>query len=180
MKKRRTARALLLPPTEIEYLNTLPLDEQRLRLYHLFQLGWSLKAVSSALIPPRPKTTVKDWITKIDALPAQERALPLTQTSLPIPRHKTPPAYQRKRPLSPGISAIDLETIQSLAPLARRFRAKMNSTASPRIANEQLTDICVDLYSTGVTIQELADAAGVTYRAMYKRILINAPNPVIK
>jgi lambda repressor-like predicted transcriptional regulator len=33
-----------------------------------------------------------------------------------------------------------------------------------------LTDICTKLHENGVGIRELAEAAGVTYRAMYKRI----------
>jgi hypothetical protein len=62
------------------------------------------------------------------------------------------------------------EEIQSLAPLARTYRAKMTQTSAAAVANRRLTDICSKLHESGVSIKELAAAAGVTYRAMYKRI----------
>jgi hypothetical protein len=63
-----------------------------------------------------------------------------------------------------------LEEIKSLAPLARGFRAKMASTSAAAVANARLTSLCTKLYENGVGIKEIAEAAGVTYRAMYKRI----------
>jgi hypothetical protein len=39
-----------------------------------------------------------------------------------------------------------------------------------RLANHWLTDLTKDLHANGVTVQELADATGVTYRAMAKRL----------
>jgi DNA-binding Xre family transcriptional regulator len=46
----------------------------------------------------------------------------------------------------------------------------MATTAAQAVANDRLTGICITLYQNGVSIKELAEAAGVTYRAMYKRI----------
>jgi DNA-binding Xre family transcriptional regulator len=46
----------------------------------------------------------------------------------------------------------------------------MATTAAQAVANDRLTGICITLYKNGVSIKELAEAAGVTYRAMYKRI----------
>jgi hypothetical protein len=46
----------------------------------------------------------------------------------------------------------------------------MSSSAAATVANDQLTAICIRLHANGVPINELARAANVTYRAMYKRI----------
>lgn len=48
----------------------------------------------------------------------------------------------------------------------------MASTSAPAVANQRLTELCKDLHSRNVSIRELAEAAGVTYRAMYKRVIL--------
>jgi hypothetical protein len=60
--------------------------------------------------------------------------------------------------------------ISQLAPLARRYRARANPYGVYAVANEELTVICKDLFENGTTVRELAEAAGVTYRAMARRI----------
>jgi hypothetical protein len=46
----------------------------------------------------------------------------------------------------------------------------MASTHAAAQANAELTDLAHSLYKQNIPIQEIADAAGVTYRAMYRRI----------
>jgi hypothetical protein len=46
----------------------------------------------------------------------------------------------------------------------------MTSTHASAIANKRLTELSKALHKEHVPIQEIADAAGVTYRAMYRRI----------
>jgi hypothetical protein len=72
--------------------------------------------------------------------------------------------------VSPGISEEAAKEVKRLAPLARGFRAKMSQTSAAAVANRRLTDISKKLYENGVGIREIAETAGVTYRAMYKRI----------
>ena len=60
--------------------------------------------------------------------------------------------------------------IEELAPQARKYRAKLAPTHSATIANNELTSICTLLHDKGVPLQDLADVAGVTYRAMYRRV----------
>ena len=60
--------------------------------------------------------------------------------------------------------------ISDLAPLARRYRARANPYGAYAVANEELTVICKDLFESGTTVRELAEAAGVTYRAMARRL----------
>lgn len=164
---RRPARNQPLPPEEAAHLNSLPQDAQISRVYDLYHAGYTLQAIGDALIPPRPRSTIRAWLLRFT--PPTERDL--VDAPIPVPSYKThPDGYQKKRPPSPGILPDELALIQSLAPLARTYRAKMSSNSAAAVANDQLTAICIRLHTAGVPINELARAAGVTYRAMYKRI----------
>lgn len=172
---RRPARNQPLPPEEVTFLNSLGQDDLIARVYYLYHAGYTLQAIGDALTPKRPRSTIRSWLLRFT--PPTERDLvdapiPVTK-ALPIKRpiYKThPDGYQKKRPQSPGILPDELELIQSLAPIARAYRAKMASGAAATVANDQLTAICLRLHANGVSIRELAHAAGVTYRAMYKRL----------
>ena len=166
---RRTARGQLLPPTEVEYLNSLPKDLQIQRVHDLYQAGWSLESIGSALSPTRPRTTMRTWVQKGSL--AERKTL---DAPIPTPSYKTPAeGYQKQRPDSPGIQPKDQDQIKQLAPLARTYRAKMASTSAAAVANERLTELCKKLHDEGVSIRELAETAEVTYRAMYKRVVLN-------
>ena len=82
----------------------------------------------------------------------------------------TPETYIPRRPVSPGISEEDRDKLQTLGPLAKTFRSKMSPNHPARLANYWLTDLTKELHANGVTVQELADATHVTYRAMAKRL----------
>ena len=162
---RRTARNQPLPPQEVELLNSLSGDRLYNRVRSLFEAGWALQAIGDSLEKKRPRSTVRSWVTR------PTDPLNIGDAPIPTPKHKThPDGYQKRRPESPGISAFDLDQIRSLAPLARQFRAKMSKTSAHAVANARLTELCIRLHSEGVGITELAKAAGVTYRAMYKRV----------
>jgi hypothetical protein len=164
---RRTARSQPLPPTEVEYLNSLSIDALIPRVDALYNAGWALQAIGECLSPKRPRSTVRSWVLKAKNLPHLETV----DAPIPSPKHKTAAeGYQKRRPTSPGIPEDTFDEIRSLAPLARSYRAKMAQTSSAAVANRRLTDICTKLYKNGVGIREIAEAAGVTYRAMYKRI----------
>jgi len=165
---RRTARSQPIPPTEVEYLNSLEIDALIPRVSALYKAGWALQAIGDCLDPRRPRSTVRSWVVKADEFESLEV---VDAPIVPSPKHKTTPeGYQKRRPTSPGIQEDTFDEIRSLAPLARSYRAKMTQTSSAAVANRRLTDICVKLHENGVGIRELAEAAGVTYRAMYKRI----------
>jgi lambda repressor-like predicted transcriptional regulator len=38
------------------------------------------------------------------------------------------------------------------------------------MANDELTELCASLHRSGVSVRELSQAAGVTYRAMARRL----------
>ena len=163
---RRTARGQQLPPAEVELLNSLPKDKLVSRVYDLFHVGWALQNIGDALLPKRPKTTIRAWVQRAEATTNLERI----DAPIPTPKLKTAAEYQKRRPESPGIPEDTLEIIQELAPIARTYRARMSTTSAAAVANDRLTALCILQHQRGVSIKELAHAANVTYRAMYKRI----------
>lgn len=60
--------------------------------------------------------------------------------------------------------------IAALAPLAARVRAGTSSTSRSRRASDRLDAIVVEQAARGVTVAELARAAGVSHRAMSTRL----------
>jgi hypothetical protein len=97
-------------------------------------------------------------------------ALEQKRIDAPIPQPKVKGEEKKSRKDSPGIQPDTLEIIQELAPTARAYRARMARTSAAAVANDRLTALCILQHQNGVSIKELAQAAGVTYRAMYKRI----------
>lgn len=166
--ERRPARGQNLPGHEVAYLQTLkgPALHQRCTL--LYTQGWTLQTIGESLNPPRPRSTVHVWVTKL--LPTFDPAAPTTADT-PKPDAPIRKSYAPKpRRQSPGIPEPTRERIASLAPTARRFRARVAPLSSPALANAELTAICTSLHANGVTVRELANAAGVTYRAMARRL----------
>ena len=161
MSNRRAARKQDLPESEARLLNKLFDDELATRLNDLFQAGWTLQAMGKAFDPPRGRSTVRSWMVRRYTSSPVEPA---------IPRPKAPRGYVSRRPVSPGISADDLSRIKALAPLARTYRSKMDPGSPQAIANLSLTELCLSLSERNVTVKELAEATGVTYRAMARRL----------
>jgi hypothetical protein len=161
---RRAARGQEIPPEEVELLNSLQGDARIERVAGLFNAGWSLQAIGDSLSPKHPRSTVRSWVVKATGLK-------VVDAPIPVPELKTDKdGYVKRRPKSPGVSGDDLEQIRRLAPLARTFRSRMASTSAAAVSNQRLTELCKNLNKNGVSVRELAEAAGVTYRAMYKRI----------
>ena len=172
MTDRRSARNQPLPPEEKRYLRSLPQEDLIKRVHDLYHEGWTLQAIGDSLTPPRPRSTVRSWLLRFT--PPTERDLvdaPIQPVPTPSPDYKThPEGYQKTTPPSPGILPDEAELIQSIAPIARQYRAKMSTSSAAAVANDQLTAICLRLHANGVPVKDLAKAAGVTYRAMYRRI----------
>jgi len=143
-------------------LNTLFDEELYTRVRSLFDAGWTLQAIGDAFTPPRTRSTVRYWATR--------RHSPSTlPQELPAPRYKAR-GYVSRRPKSPGIPQDVRDRILNLSNVARRYRAKMNPLSREALANEELTNLCTSLYEANVPVRELAEAAGVTYRAMARRL----------
>jgi hypothetical protein len=164
MEQRRIARQQPLPLDEVKILNSLWDEQMFVRVRALYEAGWTLDAIGQAFNPPRRRTTVRYWANR-----TIRGEYPEIASTIPRPKLK-PRGYVSRRPVSPGIPAAELSRIQALAPLARRYRAKMAPTAPEGLANAELTNICLQLIESNVTVRELAEAAGVTYRAMARRL----------
>ena len=170
---RRAARGQKLPPKEVEYLNSIPKESVIYRVKMLFDEGWPLDAIGESFARKRPRSTVRSWVLRAEENWDSDACLFFVDAPIPTPKLKTEEnGYQKVRPESPGIKPDILEQIHYLSPLARTYRSRMSSTSAPAVANERLTKLCKDLHGKNVPIKELAEAAGVTYRAMYKRIML--------
>jgi len=159
---RKAARGQKLPPQEVELLNSITPDALIGRVAALYSEGWSLQCIGEVLSPRRPRTTIRSWVVKNQPN--------IVDAPIPSPKAAASEVGYQKMRVSPGIPQGTFEDIQQLSPLARTFRSRMASTSAPAVANERLTQICKDLHANSVSIRELAEAAGVTYRAMYKRV----------
>jgi len=159
---RKSARGQHLPECESVYLYDLEPQHLRERVRDLFNAGWTLRSIQEALPrhARRSRSALHYWI--------HETLTPTTDTT-PIPIPHLSEYVNRRRP-SPGVTATDLSTILYLSQQARLFRSRHALNHPYALANQQLTILVVSLYENGVKIQELADAAKVSYRAMYKRI----------
>jgi hypothetical protein len=161
---RRSARSQSLPRGEAELLRTLTGAALWTRASQLYHAGWTLQSVGDALEPPRSRTTVRAWVTRPHAPAPLDRPVPR-------PRLRTPEGgYVSRRPVSPGIDAATRARIAELAPVARRYRSRTASDSAFAVANRALTDLCRELHYEHVSVTELAAAAGVTYRAMARRL----------
>lgn len=157
-----------LPNDEVEFLGSLPREEMESRLRSLWESGWSLQSLGDSLIPPRPKTTIHFWVKRAENR-EQFREIPppppksLT-TSVPI---RSAP---RTRTVSPGVPPAMKPRLRELSALARRYRAKSPPDSPYAIANDQLTEMAQNLRMMGVPTVKIAEAAGVSYRAMARRL----------
>lgn len=164
--ERHPARNQILPSNEADLLNSLSGLDLYMRVRELYDQGWTLRSIGDSLNPKRPRSTIRYWVTKplpiAGAFPTP--SFPVATAPVPVQvRSKTPKA---RRHMTPG----EKTRVFHLAPIARRFRASMNPAHPAALANEELSDLVVRLYQDNVPIRELADVAGVSYRAMARRI----------
>ena len=162
------AEKTLLPSDEVRFIDALPRPEAESRLRSLWESGWSLSILGDSLTPPRPKTTIHFWVRRAESK-EQFRAIPTPPprsltTSVPT---KTAP---RLRSISPGVPPDMRQRLQDLSKLAKRYRAKTSPDSPFSQANSELTAVANTLRSMGVPTADIAKAAGVSYRAMARRL----------
>ncbi|UDL15867.1 helix-turn-helix DNA binding domain protein [Microbacterium phage Pumpernickel] len=163
--ERRAARSQTLPPEEADLLRSLKGVMLYARARELYSEGWTLRSIGEVFTPAKSRSTVRYWITKQLPLASAAPVFP----DAPVPTLATPrplPKTPRRR-----LTTQEESEIATLAPLARKYRASMNYGHPAAIANKRLTELVVFLHKDErVTIAELASAAGVSYRAMARRI----------
>jgi len=150
---------MTLPEEETLLLRSLSQPDLHPRLKALNSVGWPISTLANALSPARPKATVHYWISRCHTSDRLDIPLPH-----PLKREKA------ARPVRPTVSPEDAATLRSLSQLARRHRARQRPDAPQAIASRELTILAAQLNSTGVPTAAIAKAAGISYRAMHKRI----------
>lgn len=177
----------VLPHSEREFLAVLNGNELKARVKALSSAGWSLGAIADAFTPPKQRSSIRVWATgntqtrpdhppipSISSLSFSSRSrsssiLPAAEKSASAHKHKR--VRRAYDPTSPLLTHAKQQQIQKLSPLARQYRARANPNGVYAKANVELTELCKDLYfKQNVSVRELSDAAGVTYRAMARRI----------
>jgi len=157
-----------LPADEVRFLSSLEPELLHSRLRALWEAGWSLKIIADSLEPQRPKSTVHFWVQ--NATPQeQRRAIPPTP---PKSLTTTAPLLNspRLRSISPSVPPELKAHLQELAVLANRYRAKTPPDSPFAKANQELTHVARMLYNRGVPAADIAEAAGITYRAIARRL----------
>ena len=176
-----------LPEGECVYLRTLSGAPLKSRARALHESGWSLAAIAEAWDPPRQRSSVRAWVLSNVTAPDTQPPLPPSPSSssytsivaressaspaaagIATPRTKMPRRVYN--PEKPRVSSGQKKKISTLAPLARRYRARTAPGGTYARANAELTDLCKNLYYSGASVRELSLAAGVTYRAMARRL----------
>ena len=188
-----------LPVEERRLLRSLSGAPLRARARALHEAGWSLASIANAFDPPRQRSSVRAWVLSNSSSPVEQPAH-LPPPPIPSSSSSSSSSYSsiaageksafssslsaaagsasaaasvRRRvydPSQPRISPAARRRISGLAPLARRYRARTNPNGTYARANQELTELCHDLYRTGASVRELSLAAGVTYRAMARRL----------
>jgi len=165
MSERIPARAQVLPKEEVALLNSLVKKQERnQRASELYSAGWTLQAIGDAFTPPARRSTVKYWVDTASQAHTTRKTVP--SPSLENIKGR----YVRKTPVSPGISSADQGRLAELAPLARQYRSGMSSLSYPAVANDEYNELIKRLFSNYVTIAEISRAAGVTFRAIARRL----------
>jgi hypothetical protein len=157
-----------LPSDEVRFLSSLEPPALNNRIRALWKAGWSLKIIADSLQPPRPKSTVHFWV-KNAADEEQRRPIPATP---PKSLTTTAPLLNspRLRSISPSVPPELKPHLQELALLASRYRAKTSPDSPYAKANQELTHVARMLYNRGVPAADIAEAAGITYRAIARRL----------
>lgn len=165
---RRSARLQSIPKKEADFLNSLTGSNLHRRVSTLFHAGWTLQSIGEALTPPKGRSTIKSWV---DRYSQRDLLLYPLDVDVPIPRLRTPDGgYQRKTPVSPGVPSDIADVLKEIAPIAKNYRARMSSATKEYQANEEMDRITRELKANDVSIADIARAAGVTHRAIARRL----------
>ena len=165
---RRSARLQSIPKKEADFLNSLTGSNLHRRVSTLFHAGWTLASIGEALTPPKGRSTIKSWV---DRYPQRDLLLYPLDVDVPIPRLRTPDGgYQRLTPVSPGVPSDIADVLKEIAPIAKNYRARMSSVTKEYQANEEMDRITRELKANDVSIADIARAAGVTHRAIARRL----------
>lgn len=163
---------LPLPQSEIDYLDSLAktdTDAFQSRLRALWEAGWSLSILGNSVSPKRPRATIHFWVRKAVQKP-QNAQIPQPSFNRPLTSVLTSEISGKTRTISPTVTPETAQKLRSLSLQARRYRSRTADTNRFAVANREFTAMCKELRSQGVPAVDIADAAGISYRAVARRI----------
>lgn len=131
----------------------------RKMLASLYDAGWPLRALGEIFDPPIARTTIREWVLEA----------PENRPEAPGPTLKTPPPKPWKKP-KPPIPATERMILSALANTAKNYRAGMSSLSPEAAANASLDLMIRGFFTKGHSVQELADATGLSKRTIYNRL----------
>jgi hypothetical protein len=161
-----------LPQSEIDFLARLAASSQKAfhsRLRSLWDAGWSLSVLGNSLSPKRPRATIHYWVRKADLLP--------TDIVVPSPSFQKPltallgtvvPAA-KTRTIAPTVTPEMSDKLKALSLQARRYRSRTTEGNSFAVANREFTVLIKELRAQGIPAVDIAEAAGISYRAVARR-----------
>lgn len=157
----------MLPDEEVAYIKQLTFKKRDSRLALLHEAGWSFASLGTSI--DVPKTTVHFWVRNASKDP-QLLKRPIPQPHLSLPKTLSNGYPLRTRAITPKVPPSVRPRLRELSQKSRRYRAKSPADSPVAQANKELTTLALNLRSQGVPTSDIADAAGVSYRAMARRI----------
>ena len=162
---------LPLPQSEIDYLSHLSATDTAAfhsRLRALWEAGWSLSILGGSVSPKRPRATVHYWVRKASAA-AQVVAIPVPEFNQPLPAALLGVVSAKTRTVSPEVTPEMAARLRALSLQARRYRSRTTQDNRFAVANREFTALVKDLRSQGVSAVAIAEASGISYRAVARR-----------
>lgn len=162
---------LPLPQGEIDFLATLSETDSKAfhsRLLALWEAGWSLSILGNSVSPKRPRATIHYWVRKAEKTP-QTAAIPQPKFAQSLPAALLGVVSVKTRTIAPSITPEMSEKLRTLSLQARRYRSRTTQDNRFAVANREFTNLVKELRSEGIPAVEIAEAAGISYRAVARR-----------
>lgn len=160
-----------LPQGEIDFLSSLSRTNTaafHARLRALWEAGWSLSVLGNSVSPKRPRATIHYWVRKAEVVP-QIAAVPFPEYNKPLASALLGVVPAKTRTIGPTVTPDMARRLRDLSMQARRYRSRTASTNKFAVANEEFTALVKELRSQGVPAVDIAEAAGISYRAVARR-----------
>jgi hypothetical protein len=162
---------LPLPQSEIDYLAQLSASDKfafQSRLKALWEAGWSLSILGNSVSPKRPRATIHYWVRQAASVP-QLAAIPQPEFNQPLPTALLGVVSATTRTIAPSVTPDVAAKLRALSLQARRYRSRTSESNQFAVANREFTALVKDLRSQGIPAVDIANAAGISYRAVARR-----------
>lgn len=162
---------LPLPQGEIDFLAELAKSDQKVfhaRLRALWDAGWSLSVLGNSVSPKRPRATIHYWVRKAE-LYKSNNPVPAPQFTQSLPTALLGVVSASTKTIAPSVTPEMSEKLRTLSLQARRYRSRTTQDNRFAVANREFTELVKELRAQGVPAVEIAEASGISYRAVARR-----------